>query len=318
MGISIRFYLKTWAALIVILGVLPLVHAKLAVASSRNQKSAQPSTLVLIGGGKRPAESLQAWIRSADQNAIARRAPRARLGAIAWASGEAQETLARLREELAPLTGSTLESPPVEPSASGFSRPDLTRLLSWIQSLDGLYFTGGDQNRVIDLFVIHGEIPSSIRSRYESGNLTVAGTSAGTAIQGELVFTGDEDLTVIDPKPLHLRPGLSLLPGTVVEQHFVKRQRHNRMLSALIAHPELMGIAVDEDTALVIQPQASLPKGQVFGRGQVLLFIPVQAQNKPGPIQDPQPGTRFDLTIVPSGSCIAFAGSLTRAIRCVP
>ena len=258
----------------------------------------QRSTLVLIGGGLRPTEALTSWIQGASRTGSA-----PRLGAIAWASGEAEETLKRIREELKPLTDSPLETPPAEPGSDGFKSQELTRVLDWLSHLDGLYFTGGDQNRLIALFQLHPEIPARIRSRFESGQLSVAGTSAGTAIQGLRVFTGNEDLTVIQPEALSLQPGLSLLPEAIVDQHFLRRQRHNRMLSALQADPGLIGVAVDEDTALVLESQASgkskIRNGKVLGRGQVLVFIPKAGSN----------GKQIELLITPHQECLEWSAS---------
>ena len=234
--------------------------------------STYPARLILIGGGKRPPEALQSWVAGAHK-----RTSTEKLGAIPWSSGEPDETLKAFREEIKAWSASEVQTPPVAPGPGGFTAAELQQILAWIGSLDGLYFTGGDQNRVIDLFERHPQIADTIRKRFEKGELVVAGTSAGTAIQGRKVFTGTEDLTQIDPNALSLRPGLGLLPEAIVDQHFVRRQRHNRMLSAVISSGprEIRGIAVDEDTALLIDfPPSGREErvGKVVGRGQVILF----------------------------------------------
>ncbi len=229
-----------------------------------------PSTLILIGGGQRPIAALQAWVGDAASP---------RLGVVAWASGEEAETVRRFRVELAKLTPTPLEVAPSLPKNSGnFSPSELRALLIWIRTLDAIYFTGGDQNRILDLFRQHPEIPRTLQERYQAGLLRIAGTSAGTAIQGERVFTGDEDLTEIDAGLRNLRPGLGALPGFIVDQHFLKRQRHNRLISALISFPGLLGLAIDEDTALVIEHTKTGWRGMTFGRGNNLVLIPRAAQ----------------------------------------
>jgi cyanophycinase len=194
-----------------------------------------------------------------------------------------------------------LETPPVDPTPTGFKAQDLPRVIAWLSQLDGLYFTGGDQNRLLTIFQQHPEIPTQIRKHYESGLLAVAGTSAGTAIQGSRVFTGNEDLTVIQPETLDLQPGLALLPEAIVDQHFLRRQRHNRMLSALQAQPRLVGVGVDEDTALILESQRSgkgwTRRGRVHGRGQALLFTPKAGSN----------GKQLDLLISPNLDCLEWS-----------
>jgi|GEM_PF-2676996 len=261
------------------------------------------SRLILIGGGKRPPAALQSWVEGARK----RTSPE-KLGAIPWASAEPEETLKAFREEIRIWTTAEVQSPPLTPGTSGFTQEELQQTLSWLGSLDGLYFTGGDQNRVIDLFERHPQLAEVIRQRFEKGELVVAGTSAGTAIQGRKVFTGAEDLTLIDPNALSLRPGLGLLPEAIVDQHFVRRQRHNRMLSAMISSGprEILGIAVDEDTALLIAFLSTGREerlGKVVGRGQVILF------NTPSSVSP----RKVELEIAFPGECLKWFAGLAQS-----
>jgi cyanophycinase len=250
-----------------------------------------PSTLILIGGGQRPIAALQAGVGDAASP---------RLGVVAWASGEEAETVRRFREELAKLTPTPLEVAPSLPKNSGsFSPSELRALLIWIRTLDAIYFTGGDQNRILDLFRQHPEIPRTLQERYQAGLLRIAGTSAGTAIQGERVFTGDEDLTEINSGLQNLRPGLGALPGFIVDQHFLKRQRHNRLISALISFPGLLGLAIDEDTALVIEHTRTGWRGMTFGRGNNLVLIPQAAQRLGA--------QSFEMHLQAPGSCFSWS-----------
>ena len=277
-------------------GAIALFGCSLFWTLANANEAIQPAHLILIGGGKRPPEALKSWVTGARKGTSTEK-----LGAIPWASGEPEETLKAFREEIKLWSASEVQAPPIAPGPNGFNRTELQQILSWIGSLDGLYFTGGDQNRVIDLFGRHPQMVELIRQRFEKGELVVAGTSAGTAIQGRMVFTGTEDLTLIDPDSLHLRPGLALLPEAIVDQHFVRRQRHNRMLSAVISSGpgELLGVAVDEDTALLIHFSSSTPgarAGKVVGRGQVILF---NALNSGSP-------RKVELEIGAPGDCLKW------------
>jgi cyanophycinase len=77
-----------------------------------------------------------------------------------------------------------------------------------------------------------------------------------------------------------------------VDQHFLKRQRFNRLLSAVLAHPEKIGVGIDEGTAVVVTAKG----WRVIGASQVLL---IQAQDKEKcrhQIHLLQPGDTWPLT----------------------
>jgi cyanophycinase len=58
----------------------------------------------------------------------------------------------------------------------------------------------------------------------------------------------DAFLTIVRDNIVATR-GLGFLPGTIVDQHFVRRKRHNRLLSLVLEHPDLVGVGIDESTA---------------------------------------------------------------------
>jgi len=264
-------------ALFLMLALLgaPFILTQETQASTRTLTS---QDLVLVGGGKRPVQALRAWVEAAKSKAHTRSPTRQVpiLGAIAWASEAPEEALNGIRADLAQLTSAPLQASPVAlkiDEKKPFTPTEVRQVVQWLETLDGLYFTGGDQNRLIDRFEKNPEIADTVRKRYQLGALSLAGTSAGTAIHGSLVFTGQEDLTLVNPHLLQLRPGLKTLPGFLVDQHFLKRQRHNRLISGVLAHPELTGLAIDEDTALVLQSRTNGGwQAQVWGRGQVLVL----------------------------------------------
>ncbi len=113
-----------------------------------------------------------------------------------------------------------------------------------------IWFPGGDQNRLIEALRDTG-LPELIRARYASG-ATVGGTSAGAAVMSPVMITGDADLQSITSGRTKTADGFGLLPGTIVDQHFQKRQRTNRLISAVLDHPGLVGIGIDERTAVIV------------------------------------------------------------------
>src|SRR4029077_20781918 len=70
---------------------------------------------------------------------------------------------------------------------------------------------------------------------------------AGAAIMSPVMIIG-----AVGAQP-EVGPGFGFLPGTIVDQHFVKRRRENRLLTVLNSYPKLVGLGIDENTVLVVQ-----------------------------------------------------------------
>lgn len=115
----------------------------------------------------------------------------------------------------------------------------------------------------------------AMKSAYKSG-ATIAGTSAGAAVMSEIMITGDQKkYPEYTPTFYHLEEanidtarGMGLLKDVIVDQHFVKRARNNRLLTAIMEFPDKSGIGIDESTAIVIEGN----RARVVGRSQVLVY----------------------------------------------
>jgi len=115
----------------------------------------------------------------------------------------------------------------------------------------GIFFTGGDQLRIVSQM---GDTPleTLVRELYARGGV-VAGTSAGASAQSETMLvrgSGAESHRIGD---LHMAPGLGLLPDVIIDQHFAERGRIGRLLGAVAHNPRLLGIGIDEDSAIVVE-----------------------------------------------------------------
>jgi cyanophycinase len=73
---------------------------------------------------------------------------------------------------------------------------------------------------------------------------------------------------VIDGGKVVVREGLGFVPGVIVDQHFVKRQRENRLFGLVLQHPEERGVGIEEDTAILVTGGRH---AEVVGKGPVLL-----------------------------------------------
>ena len=112
---------------------------------------------------------------------------------------------------------------------------------------------------------------------YNNGGV-VGGSSAGAAIMSEVMITGNElinkDSTVsfvtIEKGNVEVKTGFGFLKNAIVDQHFLKRKRHNRTIASLIEHPNLFGIAIDESTGIIVYPDETF---EVIGSYQVLVYL---------------------------------------------
>jgi len=245
------------------LAVIPPVLAAPPLAA--DAAASQPeSRLVLVGGGERPPAALARFVAWAGGGS-------ARLLVMPWASGEPRESCEAILAELRPHgPGEAVCAPVARLDAQGKAgRLDAeakARVLAQLSSATGVFFTGGDQARIMDVLA-DTELLRAIRDRHAAG-VVFGGTSAGAAVMSSRMIRGDGDFTVIDGDQVGVREGLGLAPGLIVDQHFVKRQRQNRLFGLVLKHPEERGVGIDEDTALLVTAGGH---AEVVGRGPVML-----------------------------------------------
>ncbi len=147
---------------------------------------------------------------------------------------------------------------------------------------NAVFFLGGDQS---DLArdMLGTKLLTKVFDIYNNGG-TVGGSSAGAAIMSEVMITGNElinkDSTVsfvtIEKGNVEVKTGFGFLKNAIVDQHFLKRKRHNRTIASLIEHPNLFGIAIDESTAIIVFPDETF---EVLGSYQVLVYDPIDGNN---------------------------------------
>jgi cyanophycinase len=133
-----------------------------------------------------------------------------------------------------------------------------------LEGAKGVFFTGGDQLRITSQI---GDTPieKRIREIYQKGGV-IAGTSAGASAMCETMLvkgSASESHRIGD---LKMAPGLGLINGVIIDQHFAERGRMGRLLGAVAQNPRELGIGIDEDTAIVVENELSF---FVFGRGAV-------------------------------------------------
>lgn len=135
--------------------------------------------------------------------------------------------------------------------------------LEIIENATGVFFTGGDQARIISL-IKDTELDKAIHKRYAEG-IVVGGTSAGAAMMPDIMIIEGDSETNPRVDVVAMGPGMGFLPGIAVDQHFSQRGRLGRLLSSLAQQPAVLGIGIDENTAVMVQGN----EFQVIGAGAV-------------------------------------------------
>ncbi len=150
-------------------------------------------------------------------------------------------------------------------------RADADRI-EYIEKLDnatGIFITGGNQLRLST--ILGGTLVAQKVRRLNAAGVHVAGTSAGAAIMPEHMIAGGS--MGLSPKAdsVNLAPGLGLTNAIIIDQHFSQRDRLGRLLTAVSYNPFLLGVGIDEDTAIFIPPDRVF---EVEGSGSVTIIDP--------------------------------------------
>ena len=228
-----------------------------ACATSSRLPYATPTTpvrgtLQIVGGGPQPRELVQHFVQLAGGANRARILVFAQASAAGERSGEAKAADFRELGAQARNVWITRE------------QADADSIVALLRDATGIWFGGGDQNRLAR--VLRGtRVEQAIRERYRDGAV-VGGTSAGAAVLSAVMITGSErrpggarpdttlDFATIDRDNVVTDSGFALIPGAIIDQHFVRRRRHNRLISLVLERAPHLGVGIDESTALVIHP----------------------------------------------------------------
>ena len=180
--------------------------------------------------------------------------------------------------------------------AADSAHPDL---LAELGRADGVFITGGDQRRLMGK-LWHTPAMAALHTGYRQRGLVVAGTSAGAAAMSRAMIAQGPALLVPQKEAVSLDLGLNLLPQALVDQHFSQRRRLSRLLSAVALRPDLLGIGIDEDTALLVDGGRAI---EVIGRSSITLVDGVGMQTN---MRQAQPQEHLEmigvgLHVLPSG-----------------
>jgi cyanophycinase len=243
-----------------------LSFATIIGCGSSSSGAATSGKLVIIGGGDKSEKILRDMLHTAglqDSGYIA---------VLPMASAQPDSSYLDFAAEMKSVT-------PVPCINFNFSNTAIQRQ----QKLDSLkkaaliYICGGDQSRFMS-GVLEQDVHNALREAFRNG-ATIAGTSAGAAVMSKIMITGDQQrdsiyhstYEILESSNAKYATGLGFLGNTIIDQHFIKRSRYNRMLTALADHPGRMVVGIDESTAIVVQGDSA----RVVGESQVIVAEPV-------------------------------------------
>jgi cyanophycinase len=121
-----------------------------------------------------------------------------------------------------------------------------------------IFISGGDQTRFMSV-VLNGPVMDAIIQAYRNGSV-IAGTSAGAAVMSKKMITGNQKkhaeseagFVTIESDNIDITEGLGFLTDVIIDQHFIKRQRLNRLVAASIENPDQLCVGIDESTAIIV------------------------------------------------------------------
>jgi cyanophycinase len=147
------------------------------------------------------------------------------------------------------------------------ARQDATtpRAMRILEGASGVFFTGGDQLKITSQV---GDTPvySRVQEIYEQGGV-IAGTSAGASAMSEtMMVTNNGEASYRIKSGLLMAPGLGLAHDMLIDQHFAERGRMGRLIGAVSQNPRVLGIGIDENTAMIVERDREF---RVLGAGAV-------------------------------------------------
>lgn len=221
-------------------------------------------SLIIVGGGDTPYTIQKRFVE------LAGGPGRARVAIFPMAATEYDE---EAEEVLAELKWLGAEAILINMDREQAQSREMEKVLN---GFTGYWFLGGDQN-VLAASLLDTRALRTIEFQYEKGAV-IGGTSAGAAVMTATMLTGErrtasgrinEDPNAVALRSTAVTSGFGLLPGAIIDQHFSRRSRDNRLVSAVLDNPQLLGVGIDEETALVVRPDG---KWEVLGNGHIKIY----------------------------------------------
>lgn len=214
-------------------------------------------SLVIVGGGKVPAEVWAKFIELAGGEGANIIVIPTALGDSSIKASKGFSSEKELLEKFGVAKVTVLHTiDPKEANTEAFIAP--------LRKATGVWFVGGRQWRLADSYLntlAHKEFKNLLNR-----NGVIGGTSAGATIQGSFLFRGDaKSNTILEGDHLE---GLDFIHNVAIDQHILPRNRQFDLISTIKKHPKLLGIGIDESTAIVVKKD----QFEVIGNSVVAIY----------------------------------------------
>src|SRR4051812_22410577 len=253
-------------------------------------------TLFIVGGGSQPEDLVRQFV------ALAGGPGKARIAILPMATSDA---VATGTEKKAQLDSMGADAFVVNITRAEADDDSVVRALA---GATGIWFPGGDQTPLAA--ALRGSAAlRTIHDRYRAGAV-VGGTSAGAAVMSDSMITGNQywpGMTAAVDSPsfsriarhsIEIVAGFGFVRNAIVDQHFIRRQRENRLFSVVLERPSLLGVGIDEGTALEISPDG---RWKVLGRSSVMILDARRSRITSG-ASPSLGGANIRVSVLPAGS----------------
>ena len=236
-------------------------------------------SLVIVGGGEIPEIVRTRFVELAGGKA-------AKIVVIPTASDSAEATLADPEKKQRLLEPWTSAGAAEVQALHSRSKEEANRdeFVQPLRQATAVWFGGGDQSKIAEAY-LGTAVERELSALLARGGV-IGGTSAGAAIQSKVMIAGGQT----EPR---MASGLDLLPGAIIDQHFLARKRQGRLVAAVTQHPECVGFGIDEATALVVRGRQL----QALGNSTVTVILAASSGRELREFQL-KSGERHDLTML--------------------
>ena len=239
------------------------------VAGAGSAQAPHRGTLFIVGGGPQPPALVQEFVDLAGGRG------HSRIIVFGMAS---EDGLAGGEDKAKDLRALGADATSVWANHAQANTDSVSRLLD---GATGVWFIGGDQNK--HTAALKGTATErAIHAVYGRGGV-IGGTSAGAAVMSAVMLTGDERhpggaRPVADSSGAYMTiardnvivaDGFGLLTNAIVDQHFLRRKRANRLVSLVLERAPHLGVGIDESTALVVEPDG---RWRVSGASAAVIY----------------------------------------------
>ena len=235
-------------------------------------------SLVIVGGGSMSAELTKKFIDLAG-------GPDALIVVLPIAAGDGPPPLSGEASFLKKAGAKNVVSLP----ARKLEEVENPKNLELVKKAGGVWFGGGRQWRFVDAYE-GTKMHDAFRDVLKRGGV-IGGSSAGATIQGDYLCRGSP-FGNTEMMCEGYERGLGFLPGVAIDQHFAQRKRFADMTALMKTYPQLLGIGLDEGTAIVVHGHLA----EVMGPGQAHFYDRKKPVEKDKPDHESlRAGRRYDL-----------------------